>query len=220
MQEHLAEVAVKNYLSADVVELGVKLIRPRSMRFRAGQFVFFNIGGAFKAYSMTSVPADNYRLRFLIKLEPGGKGSTFIAGLKIGDRFEFTGPEGYFTVAAKKQNLCCLAAGIGIAPFLAMIPDQLAKKFTGQISLVYGAGSRAQIFYYQEFQKLAQRHKNFNFIPLAGQKITEYLKTYYSGHSRDLFYICGKPQAVAGAENLLKVLGHPEDKVRVESFLH
>lgn len=219
MQEYQAQVAAKKYLAPDVVELTVKLVKPRAITFQAGQFVFFNVGGAFKAYSITSSPLNKHQLMFLIKLEPGGVGSIFVKNLKLAERLEFTGPEGNFIIKTRAQNICCLAAGIGIAPFVSIIPHKLSKNLPGKLTLIYCAKTEKDIFYHKEFTKLARGHQNFQFLALPGRRLNEYLEKNYENLNNWNFYICGKPAAVNDAQYLLEKKGCEQERIYIESFL-
>lgn len=217
MKDYIVQVISKKLLSAGVLELSVKLIKPKAMRFQPGQFVFFKVGGAFKAYSMTSLSSDKSHLRFLVKLEKNGKASTFIRNLKTGDQFDISGPEGSFIIRSKKQNLCCLAVGIGIAPFVSILPHLLQKNFLGNITLVYAAG-KGRHFYQKEFKSLAKKHGNFRLIFLA-DRISAYLSQNYKNFNNHQFYICGnKPAVESICEQLLKHR-HRDEKIFTEIFI-
>lgn len=221
MQEYLVATKEKTYLAPSIVELRVELIKPRAMNFQAGQFAFFNIGGPFKAYTMTSLPQERHRLRFLVKLEEGGKGSKFIRDLPIGEQFILTGPEGYFTIKKRTGDLCFVALGVGIAPFLSLVPHLLNKNFSGRIILLYGFREEADGVYREYFKDLMEQHQQFKFIPMSSKamRLTDYIKDNRAIFKHHSFYICGKQQAVEDIENMLKACGFNDEKINTEIFL-
>jgi len=230
MQVYLSQVSKKTYHTPEVVELQLTLKKPSSVKFRAGQFVFFNIGGAYKAYSMISSPTDRKNLRFLIKLEKNGRAAKFVENLKVEDEMEFTGPEGYFFVREKNKNILCLAGGIGVAPFVSIIPNLLEKKYPGEITLIFGAKTEKNLYHKNFFQALSVTYPNFYFIPLVNDSVTDqnhkypkaagYLKENFQKYQSFIFYVCGSKEFVSDIEEILKSQGVDEDNIRLETFLN
>ncbi len=222
MQEYLSQVVAKKYLAKDIVELSVKPVKPRAIKFRAGQFVFFRIGDAWKAYSIASPPADRHRLKFCIKLEPGGKGSEFIKNLKSGDPLEFSGPEGFFYASGLRGDYYFLASGIGVAPFASIIPDLLAKKFAGRAVLIHRDRSENGLPYAGLFRNLAAKNPAFRYVPISKkhQNLTDCLAGLGINLPKSWFYVCGGKEAVDGISQALLKMGVPEERIRTETFLY
>ncbi len=221
MKEHVLKVITKKIAAPNVIELEAKLVKPKSINFRAGQFMFFYIGGAYKAYSITSLPKEKDHLAFLVKLEPGGRGSNFVKALKIGDQFIATGPEGNFFVTERTKNLCMVAAGIGIAPFVSIIPDLLNKNFSGQIELIYGHKNPEDFLHKMLWEKLGKKHKNFKIIEILNPSINlrPYLDINYQKSQNSVFYICGSQDAVESINGILAEKQHDSESIKTETFL-
>jgi ferredoxin-NADP reductase len=232
MQLLSAEVTGKKQIAAGTLELSVRLIDPPAVTFAAGQFMEFKIGDSYitdRSYSIISLPAtQNSELKFCIELIPGGVGSTFVSNLKIGDRFKMEGPFGIFTVKDFDHDAFFVATGVGVSPFVSMIPDMLARGFSRPVTLLFGARHETDILYKDFFDDLAKQHKNFNYIisltqakdgwsGLAG-RVTSYLEKNYPAVPKSRYYICGGMEMVRDVRTLLLKLGQPHDEIALEVF--
>lgn len=230
MQEFLVEVMALHYLTADVVELEVRLVAPDIIDFKAGQYMFFKVGqGQLRCYSMASPPvAHDPVLRFVIKLVPKGIGSEYIKTLKVGDNVTMQGPTGGFAVPALDRDLFFVASGIGIAPFCSMVPDLLSRGFSQKLHLLFGLHNEENVFYYHKFKELLPLHPNFSFIPILSHpqshwpgevgRVTTYLSVSYPTYRHSVFYICGLPDMVKDTRQILLTAGHSARDIKTEIF--
>lgn len=230
MQDYSAEVTALKPLTADVVELEARLVAPDIIDFKAGQYMFFKVGGKeLRCYSMASPPAPlSPVLKFVIKLVPGGLGSEFIRSLAPGSKIEMQGPTGGFSVPELDRDLFFVAAGIGIAPFCSMVPDILSKGYSGNLRLLFGLHNEESVFYYHKFKELLPLHPNFTFIPVLSHpqahwpgeigRVTTYLNVSYPSYRDSVFYICGGPEMVKDARDILLQAGHQAREIKTEIF--
>lgn len=58
-----------------------------------------------------------------------------------------------------------VAAGSGLAPMRALIYDNLNKNVDVKMVFYFGARSEEDLYYVEEFTKLAEEHENFTYIP-------------------------------------------------------
>jgi NAD(P)H-flavin reductase len=230
MQDYLAEVTAKTFLTANVVELELRLLEPDAMEFKAGQYMFFKVGGEeLRCYSMVNPPIErNPILRFLIKLVPQGLGSEYIKKLDIGATVSMMGPTGGFSIPDMEHELFFVAQGIGVAPFCSIVPNLLANGFTKPLRLLFGVRNEEDVFYYHKFTELLQLHPNFTFIPILSQpeshwpgetgRVTTYLSVAYPSYRNSVFYICGRPDMVAESRQILLKAGHQARDIKTEIF--
>ena len=102
-----------------------------------------------------------------IRIVPGGRVTRWIhSDLRAGDRVKLSGPYGRFFVrkSAALPSLF-LAGGSGLSSPRSMILDLLDEGSRLPITLVYGARSRDELYYHDEFVALAAMHPHFTYVP-------------------------------------------------------
>lgn len=113
---------------------------------RPGQFVMLRCEDQTflrRPLSIHRVSADKTRLAFLFAVV--GQGTSWLAGLKPGERLDLLGPLGNgFDIAPGPKRAVLLAGGLGIAP-LSFLADELASQSV-RVALLYGAASSALLY--------------------------------------------------------------------------
>lgn len=186
-----------------------------------------------RAYSVASRPQDAGRIVLNIRLAtpppavPGsspGVVSSWLFGLKAGETVEVAGPYGHFGAQDTGREMVFIGGGVGMAPLRAIIFDQLERLGTRRrISFWYGARSRGELFYVDEFDALAARHPNFTWTPAlsepaAGddwQGATGFVhdvafKAYLEDHPAPEeceYYLCGPPLMIEAVYAMLDECG-------------
>ena len=90
--------------------------------------------------------------------------SSYVFSLKPGDKVKVFGPFGEFFAKETENEMVFIGGGAGMAPLRSHIFDQLLRiNSNRKISYWYGARSMKEIFYQDEFEKLAKEHENFSF---------------------------------------------------------
>ena len=125
-----------------------------------------------RAYSVANRPEDKGTIVLNIRLAvpppetegvPPGIVSSWLFGLKAKDKVDVAGPYGDFGAQHSDSEMVFIGGGVGIAPLRAIIFDQLERIGTNRkISFWYGARSRHDVLYQEEFDQLAKVHKNFS----------------------------------------------------------
>lgn len=171
LQLYRAKVEGIRTLTHDVREITFRLIDPKEIVFKAGQFVSFEVPHpkfskpATRPYSIASPPSRRDRVTLLLNLVPGGPGSTYLFSLKEGDETRFKGPAGSFYLKEEgARDLLLVATGTGIAPFRSMLDHVFEQGFSRSARLYWGLRSRRDLYYQEEFEALAKQHQNFSFI--------------------------------------------------------
>ena len=137
-----------------------------------GQFITLHlqIDGQDKtrSYSISSTPTRPHTLTITVKLQPArdghpsGKVSTWLHHhLKVGDHLTASGPYGEFSPHHMPfPRLCCIAAGSGISPMIAIMRWYADSLSQANIHLVAAARHEEDLIARQEIDLLCARHDN------------------------------------------------------------
>ena len=212
-------------------------------RFKIWDNVASNPEPIIRAYSMANFPLEEGELKFNVRVAspppgtdfPPGIMSSYVFNLKPGDKVKVFGPFGEFFARETDNEIVFIGGGAGMAPLLSHIFDQLLRINTNRkISFWYGARSMKEIFYQEEFEKLAREHENFTFhialsdaLPednwdgLTGfiHQVTEdeYLSKHPAPEDCE-FYLCGPPMMNSSCIKMLTDLGVEEENIMLDDF--
>lgn len=141
--------------------------------FQAGQYVQVKIPGEDmpRAFSLANKPSEGNLIELNVRRVPNGKGTGYLHDqLRVGDELRFSGPYGRFFVrASDPQPLIFMAGGSGLSSPRSMVLDLLEQGETRDITLVYGARNRAELYYHDDFVALAAAHPNFHYLPALNE---------------------------------------------------
>jgi sulfite reductase (NADPH) flavoprotein alpha-component len=151
--------------------------RSRLPRFEAGDLLGVLPPGDElpRFYSLASSTRDG-AIEFCVRLRPDGLCSTFLHGLRIGDRIEaFVRENPAFRPVEGRAPLILIGAGAGIAPLAGFVRANDARR---QVHLYWGGRSPASDFLYEH--ELAEQ--------LGKRRLTT-LSTAFSRHPADAAYV-------------------------------
>ncbi len=166
---------------------------------------------------------------------PAGKMSSWVFGLKPGDKVTVYGPFGEFFAKDTEAEMVFIGGGAGMAPMRSHIFDLLKRlKSTRKISFWYGARSMREAFYVEEYDKLQAENPNFEWhLALSdpqpednwsGHKgfihnvlLENYLKNHPAPEDCE-FYMCGPPMMNAAVVKMLLDLGVEPDNILLDDF--
>lgn len=204
-----------------------------------------------RAYSMANYPAEGNIVMLNVRIVtaplqkgsthpvvgiPPGIGSSYIFGLKPGDKVTVSGPYGEFYILDTKREMLYIGGGAGMAPLRSHIMHLLKtlKTTDRSISYWYGARSSREIFYEEEFRKLEKEFPNFTFhialsdpLPEDNWKgLTGYIHQvihdeYLVKHDapEDIeYYMCGPLPMANAVKPMLDSLGVPPDMLHFDDF--
>jgi len=212
-------------------------------RFKIWDNVANNPEPIIRAYSMANFPLEEGVLKFNVRVAspppgtdfPPGIMSSYVFNLKPGDKVKVFGPFGEFFARETDNEMVFIGGGAGMAPMRSHIFDQLLRINTNRkISFWYGARSMKEIFYQEEFEKLARDNENFSFhialsdaLPednwdgLTGfiHQVTEdeYLSKHPAPEDCE-FYLCGPPMMNSSCIKMLSDLGVEEENIMLDDF--
>jgi Na+-transporting NADH:ubiquinone oxidoreductase subunit F len=154
-------------LTHDIKELRMKLSDPTEISQRPGQYVQIQApspdGDVFRAYSISSPVYESDVVELMVRLVPGGIGSTYLHNLEVGDPVNFTGPYGEFYLNEDPSTeIICVGGGCGMAPMKNIIYTIYDRWPDRSCWLFFGCRTTQDIFYLQQFQELMKKHENFH----------------------------------------------------------
>jgi len=153
----------------------------------------------------------------------------------MGDTVAVSGPFGSFEAQDTDREMVFIGGGVGMAPLRAIITDQLTRVGTKRaLSFWYGARSRVDLFYQEEFEALAAKHPNFQWLPALSDPAPEdnwtgetgfihevALRRHLAGHPAPHaceFYLCGPPMMIRAVLAMLDDLGVDPDHIFNDDF--
>ena len=107
-----------------------------------------------------------YRIAVLQESKSRG-GSTFMHGLKTGDRLTISPPANNFPLGAGASEVALVAGGIGVTPLLAMACELSAAK--RPFSFYYAGRSRSELAFLGEIERLASASATIHADDEAGR---------------------------------------------------
>lgn len=198
-----------------------------------------------RAYSMANYPLEKGVIKLNVRIAtpppgasdkvPPGIVSSWIFSLKPGDDATISGPYGDFFARKTDNEMVFIGGGAGMAPMRAHIFDQLKRiGTTRKMSFWYGARSKKEMFYVEDFDELAAQHDNFEWhIALSEPEpddnwdgytgfIHKVLHDEYLGEHpapEDCeYYICGPPMMNTAVIRMLRDLGVPQENIMLDDF--
>jgi ferredoxin-NADP reductase len=192
-----------------------------------------------RAYSIASAPSENGHFAFCLNRVQDGFMSNYLCNLGEGAEVSFQGPFGDFILRPPLRDTLMIATGTGIAPFRSMLHGlfesglgragtPVAPLHQVQFWLLFGSRYERDIYYREEFERLAAEHSNFHFLPTLSRGGPEWqgLRGYVQEHVREIVvdrsdmqaYICGLDRMVSANRELLKNLGWDRKSIRCEKY--
>ncbi len=192
---------------------GVFIELDSDIEFQAGQYINLHVPGVElpRAFSLANPPSEKRMIELDIRHVPGGQATGYIHHeLKVGDQLRLNGPYGRFFVRrSAPEHLLFMAGGTGLSSPKSMILDLLAAGETRNITLVYGARNRAELYDDALFRQLASRHANFSYVPALSAPeeadqwdgatgfVHEVAQRHFDGDFRKhKAYMCGPPPMI------------------------
>jgi Na+-transporting NADH:ubiquinone oxidoreductase subunit F len=197
-----------------------------------------------RAYSMASYPEEKGIIMLNVRIAsppprskniPPGKMSSYIFNLVPGDKVTISGPFGEFFARETDKEMIFVGGGAGMAPMRSHIFDQIKRlKTKRKISYWYGARSEKEIFYQDDFDKLARENENFswhialsepqpedNWEGLTGFIHQVLFDEYIAKHEAPEdceYYMCGPPMMNGAVIKMLIDQGVETEDIMLDDF--
>ncbi len=247
------------YIQIDVPEIDVDFstdidvdeqFRDEWDRFNLWSLKMHNPEASYRAYSMANHPAESNIIMLNVriatppfdrvnggfqKLNPGIC-SSYIFSRKPGDKVNIAGPYGeFFLVENSQREMMFIGGGAGMAPMRSHLFHLFRTlKSDRKVTFWYGARSRREIFYEEDFRSIARDFPNFTFtIALSDPHpddnwdgatgfihqviLDQYLNEHEAPEDIE-YYLCGPPPMTAAINRMLYDLGVEEDMIHYDNF--
>ena len=197
-----------------------------------------------RAYSMANYPGEEGIIMLNVRIAtppprdlslPCGKMSSYIFSLKAGDKVTISGPFGEFFAKETENEMVFVGGGAGMAPMRSHIFDQFRRLHTTRkVSFWYGARSKREMFYVEDFDTIAKENENFEWhVALSDPQpednwegytgfihnvlLENYLKNHEAPEDCE-FYMCGPPVMNSAVISMLKELGVEDENIMLDDF--
>ena len=197
-----------------------------------------------RAYSMANYPEEKGIIMLNVRIasppprmpnvEPG-KMSSYIFNLKPGDEVTISGPFGEFFARDTKKEMIFVGGGAGMAPMRSHIFDQFMRiKTDRKVSFWYGARSKREMFYVEDFDMIQRENENFEWHVALSDALPEdnwdgytgfihqvlydeYLKDHPNPEDCE-YYLCGPPIMNKCVIDMLLSLGVEREDIMLDDF--
>ncbi|WP_310618503.1 NADH:ubiquinone reductase (Na(+)-transporting) subunit F [Flexibacterium corallicola] len=197
-----------------------------------------------RAYSMANYPEEKGIIMLNVRIAspppgstdiPAGLMSSYIFNLKPGDKVTISGPFGEFFARDTDKEMVFVGGGAGMAPMRSHIFDQLRRLSTDRkVTFWYGARSKREMFYVEDFNKLAEENPNFTWHVALSDPLpeddwngytgfihnvlyNEYLKDHTAPEDCE-YYMCGPPIMNTSVINMLIDMGVEREDIMLDDF--
>ena len=256
--EHLNFVS-GGYIQIDVPKYNIKYsdfdidkqFRADWDKFSMWDLTCKNTEPVVRAYSMANYPAEGDIVMLNVRIAtppfdankggfmkvPPGICSSYIFSLKPGDKVIVSGPFGEFhPLLNSKREMLYIGGGAGMAPLRSHILHLLKtlKVTDRKISYWYGARSKNEIFYEEDFRALEREFSNFSFHIALNAPLPEDNWTGATGFIHDVihdnylknhpepedieYYMCGPGPMANAVIKMLDKLGVPREMLMFDDF--
>lgn len=214
----------------------VRMARPESFAFEAGQFVPVRLrvdGKEYvRCYSISSSPNSPGYLEISVKRQ-GLVSNALHATARPGAILSIKAPNGAFRYpAGDDRPIVLLAAGVGITPLLSMLRHAVHAEPSRPVTLIYGARDERNLAFRSELLMLAARHPQVRIIFALSQQATptgalhiypgridaDLLRTTVPDIAHSIALICGPAKMISDVKALLTAFAVPPSQIRHEVF--
>ena len=205
----------------------------------------------FRAYSMANYPAEGNIIMLNIRIATPpfdrstgtwaagikpGICSSYIFTRKPGDKVTLSGPYGDFHIQDTGRDMIYIGGGAGMAPLRSHLMHLFRTLHTTdrKISYWYGARSRREIFYEEDFRAIERDFPNFKFNIALSDPQPEDNWTGYTGFIHQVlydhylkdheapedieYYMCGPGPMSSAVKKMLWDLGVPTELLKYDDF--
>lgn len=248
-----------SYAQINIPEFDIKFsdmdiedrFRPEWDKFNLWPLTCKNDDETIRAYSMANYPAEGNIITLNVRIATPpfdratgswkagvkpGIASSYIFSLKPGDKVKMSGPYGDFHILDTKREMLYIGGGAGMAPLRAHLLHlfNTLKTTDRKVTYWYGARSKNEIFYEEDFRKIEEEFPNFKFNIALSEPRPEDNWTGYVGfihqviHDNYLkdheapedieYYMCGPGPMSNAVKVMLDNLGVPDEMLLFDDF--
>lgn len=240
MQTYQTTLTKKTVFPNDVDLFHFSLETPQTIIFTPGQYVILKVpdGTSFvnRLYSVASSSTQINSFELIIKRVAGGLASNYINTFVVGQKVEFSGPAGQFSLKNTPLSKVFLTTGTGIAPIRSFILSN--KGHAQKYHLFWGMPTWTDLYLLDELKDVAKNDPRFKFSvclskELSFEKISEADRPFLKlGHINEAalelvravsensleYYLCGRREVVESLREYLYTHGIDRSLVYFERY--
>jgi Na+-transporting NADH:ubiquinone oxidoreductase subunit F len=225
-------------LTHDMKQFRFELIEPQSIDYIPGQYIQLlapvyekSSEEVYRAYSISSDPAEKNGIELIIRLVPGGICTTWcFEYLKVGDQVKLNGPYGDFRLSKTDAPIIFIAGGSGMAPIKCMLHEMRNTSNKRKARYYFGANKVRELCLVELMRQFESELAGFKFIPIVASRdeeerwdgeqglVTEAVERTLKDAEQCEAYLCGSPGMIDAAVEVLKKLGVTEDRIFYDKF--
>lgn len=212
-----------------------------------------------RAYSMANHPAEGNIVMLNIRVatppwDRARKGwmqvnpgvcSSYVFGLKPGDKCVISGPYGEFFIKDTQAEMVYIGGGAGMAPMRSHLFHLFHTAKTGRpVTFWYGGRSKRELFYLDDFRAIEKQFPNFKFhvvlsdpmesdswnekkdinddgdgfLGFVHQAVIDHHLTHHEAPEDIEFYFCGPPLMNQAVLKMVDDWGVPPENVAFDDF--
>lgn len=212
-----------------------------------------------RAYSMANHPAEGNIVMLNIRIATPpwdrarnawmqvnpGVCSSFVFGQKEGDKVTISGPYGEFFIKETGSEMIYIGGGAGMAPMRSHLFHLFhTVKTDRKVTFWYGGRSKRELFYLDDFNKIASEFPNFDFhvvlsepseeddwkvkkdvsdsgdgfLGFVHNAVIEHQLNHHESPEDIEFYFCGPPLMNQAVLKMCDDWGVPEENVSFDDF--
>ncbi len=212
-----------------------------------------------RAYSMANHPAEGNIVMLNIRIATPpwdrirnawmqvnpGVCSSFVFGQKEGDKVTISGPYGEFFIKETGSEMIYIGGGAGMAPMRSHLFHLFhTVKTERKVTFWYGGRSKRELFYLDDFNKIASEFPNFDFhvvlsepseeddwkvkkdvsdsgdgfLGFVHNAVIEHQLNHHESPEDIEFYFCGPPLMNQAVLKMCDDWGVPEENVSFDDF--
>jgi Na+-transporting NADH:ubiquinone oxidoreductase subunit F len=225
-------------LTYDMKQFRLELVEPETMDYIPGQYVQLltpvykkGIEEVYRAYSISSDPAEKNAIELIIRLVPGGICTTYcFEYLKVGDTVRVNGPYGKFGLSNSDMPIVFIAGGSGMAPIKCILHHMKNTSNKRQATYYFGANKVKDLFLLDLMESFESKMPSFKFVPAVSSpdtdekwngeigRVTEVVQRNVKNAVQCEAYLCGSPGMIDAAIKVLVELGMSRSKIFYDKF--
>jgi Na+-transporting NADH:ubiquinone oxidoreductase subunit F len=225
-------------LTHDMKQFRLELMEPETIDYVPGQYIQLltpvyekSSEEVYRAYSISSDPAEKNVIELIIRLVPGGICTTYcFEYLKVGDQVKINGPYGDFRLSETEAPIVFIAGGSGMAPIKCILHHMKNTNNKRKATYYFGANKVKELCLGDLMGQFESELADFKFVPVIaapennenwdGEKglVTEAVQKNVKNGDECEAYLCGSPGMIDAAIEVLKKLGVGENRIYYDKF--
>jgi len=225
-------------LTHDMKQFRFELTEPKTIKYTPGQYIQLltppyekSKEEVYRAYSISSDPADESVVELIIRLVPGGICTTYcFEYLKEGDEVTFNGPYGEFHLSDTDAPIVFIAGGSGMAPIKCILHHMKNTANERKATYYFGANKVEELCLVDLMKQFEEELENFEFVPVVvgsedgerweGEKglVTDAVRRNVKNAPETEAYLCGSPGMIDASIAVLKELGMQDEAIFYDKF--